>query len=394
MTRARSTILVLSSVLPAPTSAGEIILHRHLSQAGDWEVSVVEDRRRGSQFSLATRIIKRFYRTRLHRWAGSLDVLAWGRQWNAILPVAAGQKAIVLTVAHGDGCWAARRFAKKHGFPLATIFHDWWPDVPAVHAPLRRLLDARFARLYEESDLALCVSEGMKGALGPHPNSVVLHPIPGVPKRELASGLELAAGALRPMKVHYSGNLHEYGSMLGGLLQASEAHPGLRVHVRGPNPNWPAAFREEMQARGLWLDFAPRAELDAWLSSADALVVVMSFAPAMRRRMETSFPSKLTEYSQVGKPLVIWGPAYCSAVRWARHGDRALCVMEEDPQALVAALEELFRSPERRAAYAQKAREAAAGEFNPARLQRQFLAAIGELIGRGSGALERRPERL
>jgi glycosyltransferase involved in cell wall biosynthesis len=372
-------ILVISSVVPAPTSAGEIILHRHLSQAADWDVSVVVDRRKGRELSLSTRVVKRLHRTRFHRWAGSLDVLAHGRRWDALLPSppAANQQTVVLTVAHGDGCWAARRFAQRNSLPLATIFHDWWPDILSAHAPCRRLLNARFKRLYRESDLALCVSRGMRDALGQHANSLVLYPIPSAIPSDLRPSPESRSSQLR---VVYAGNLCEYGKMLAALLGEVKDHAAVRVQVRGPEPSWPADFRAEMRQRGLWLDFAPRAELNEWLNSADAYLVVMSFDAALRRRMETSFPSKLTEFAQFGKPLVIWGPEYCSAAAWARDGDRAICVTDERPAALVAALEQLNRSPEGQRSYAARARAAASADFNPLELQRVFLESIAYLV--------------
>jgi glycosyltransferase involved in cell wall biosynthesis len=371
-------IVLISSVLPAPTSAGEIILHRHLSQAQDWNVSVIADRRRGSELSLPTRVVKRLYRTRFRRWAGSLDVLAHGRRWDILLPSRAdgNHRTVVLTVAHGDGCWAARRFARKHSLPLATIFHDWWPDIPEVHAPCRRVLDRRFRQLYRDSDLALCVSDGMRHALGRHANSRVLYPLPS----SLPSGFRLnAENRSSQLQVLYSGNLYDYGDMLGALLAHVQDHPTVRLQVRGPNPNWPADFQAEMRGRGLWFDFVPRAEFIQWLNSADAFLVVMSFDARLRRRMETSFPSKLTEFAQVGRPLVIWGPEYCSAVQWARGGDRAYCVTDERPAALVAALAALQRSPQRCAHYGVAALEAATREFDPALLQREFVDALAEL---------------
>ena len=307
---------MISSVLPAPTSAGEAILHRHLSQSDGWNVSVIVDQRKGSEFNLFTRVVKRLYRTRFHRWAGSLDVLAQGRRWDALLSSCPGtnHQAVVLTVAHDDACWAACRFSQKHSLRLATIFHDWWPDIPSVHAPCRRLLNERFLRLYRESDLALCVSEGMQDALGPHANSLVLYPIPATLPDDLRPRAEGQSGQLR---VLYFGNLYDYGKMLAALLSEAKDHASVRVQVRGTQPNWPADFHAEMRERGLWLDFAPRAELNEWLNSADAFLVAMSFDVALRRRMETSFPSKLTEFAQFGRPIVIWGPEYCSAVQWA-----------------------------------------------------------------------------
>jgi hypothetical protein len=100
----------------------------------------------------------------------------------------------------------------------------------------------------------------------------------------------------------------------------------------------------------------------------------------MRRRMETSFPSKLPEFTQFGKPIVIWGPEYCSAVQWARPGHRALCVTDPNPTALRRALERLAASPAEQERFALSARGAAQGDFNPERIQAQFLCALREAV--------------
>lgn len=75
--------------------------------------------------------------------------------------------------------------------------------------------------------------------------------------------------------------------------------------------------------------------------------------------METSFPSKLPEYAQVSKPLLIWGLDYCSAIRWGRKGDRALCVTDENPNVLVSTLEKLKYSIEKQEYYSQQTKVAA-----------------------------------
>ncbi|WP_414527907.1 glycosyltransferase [Nodularia chucula] len=106
----------------------------------------------------------------------------------------------------------------------------------------------------------------------------------------------------------------------------------------------------------------------------------MSFDPALRRRMETNFPSKLTEYAQFGKSLVIWRPDYCSAIRWGRKGDRTVCVNDENPLVMVSALEELKNSPEQQKCYAQQARITALTEFNPHIIQNQLLERIENLL--------------
>ena len=109
----------------------------------------------------------------------------------------------------------------------------------------------------------------------------------------------------------------------------------------------------------------------------DTVLVVMSFDAALRRRMTTSFPSKLTEAMQLGLPVVIWAPEYCSAVQWARQGNRALCVTDPNPSVFRRALEELAASPAEQERLAKSAQDAAAGEFNPEGIQGQFMDALG-----------------
>ena len=82
---------------------------------------------------------------------------------------------------------------------------------------------------------------------------------------------------------------------------------------------------------------------------ADALFVPMSFAAADRPNMEISFPSKLTDYTAVGLPLLIYGPDYCSAVRWAReNAGVAEIVTSERGEETSAAVRRLLRNDHRR----------------------------------------------
>jgi glycosyltransferase involved in cell wall biosynthesis len=92
--------------------------------------------------------------------------------------------------------------------------------------------------------------------------------------------------------------------------------------------------------------------------------------------MMTSFPSKMINAMQLGLPVVVWGPEYCSAVQWARRGNRALCVTDPDPAALRLALEALADSPSEQQRLAKSACEAAAGDFNSQRIQEKFIGIL------------------
>jgi len=76
----------------------------------------------------------------------------------------------------------------------------------------------------------------------------------------------------------------------------------------------------------------------------------------------------------------VWGPEYCSAVKWARRGERALCVTDSNPSAIRQALEELAASPGEQERLAKSSREAAATDFNHERIQAQFSDGLRRAI--------------
>jgi hypothetical protein len=64
--------------------------------------------------------------------------------------------------------------------------------------------------------------------------------------------------------------------------------------------------------------------------------------------MMISFPSKLTDYTAAGLPLLVQGPGYCSAVRWALENPGVAEVVSDlSPAALEAAVARLKDSSHR-----------------------------------------------
>ena len=108
----------------------------------------------------------------------------------------------------------------------------------------------------------------------------------------------------------------------------------------------------------------------------DVLFVSMSFDPADRANVEISFPSKLADYTAAGLPLLIQGPDYCSAVRWAvENPGVAEVVTRNDPDSQAAALERLC-VPSHRIALADNAIRNGNEFFSHSTSQRIFLARL------------------
>lgn len=168
--------------------------------------------------------------------------------------------------------------------------------------------------------------------------------------------------------------------MLLEALREFKDHPEIQFQVRGSNPNWPNQAKKEMRDAGLWHEFPPRSELESWLRSADAFLIPMVFEEKHRRRMKTSFPSKLIEFAQFGKPLIIWGPEYCSAVQWGEQNEKALCVKSPGVFELKKQLEFLCAMPNQKQKYAEKSLVAASNELNSVKINKNFTIMLKNLF--------------
>jgi glycosyltransferase involved in cell wall biosynthesis len=370
----RIKVLVLSSVVPnALGSGGELVLYRHLKQNSDIQSEVMSWQRFPFRLKLIGKLRKLGFRS-------------FSRSWECLFPVFPSRKMVhglihsfqpdvLLTVAHGWWHISARRVAKEFNLPLVSFFQDWWPDFPEIPVAFRPRVEREFRWTYMQSTVAICVSDEMQRELGDHPRSLVIYPIPFY-TRSQAQEPSLNA----PLRVIYFGNLREYGPLIENVLRALDGSERVRLEVLGASPLWTPGAEDYFRSRGLYRGFVSSDQLVASLQHSQASLVVMSFAAGLRRRMITSFPSKMIEAMQFGLPVVIWGPEYCSAVKWARRGERALCVTDPNPSALHRSLEELADSPSEQERLAESARTAAAGEFNPERIQVQFIDALRRAI--------------
>jgi glycosyltransferase involved in cell wall biosynthesis len=371
----RIKALVVSSVVPnARGSGGELVLHRHLKSNPQVDTAVVS----WQGFPFRLKVIGKLRELGFHslsRWMECLfPVLPADKLIDEI--VNSFQPDVIVTVAHGWWHVKARKVASTSSLPLVSFFQDWWPDFPEVPRAFRSRVEREFRKTCADSAVAICVSDGMRRELGEPENALVIHDVPYFMKVP-SDGCNVTG----PMRVAYFGNLGEYGPLIETALRALKNSERVRLEVFGSNPFWTVGAEEEFRSLGLYHGFLPTDQLEELLRQFQAVLVVMSFAPEFRRRMMTSFPSKMINAMQLGLPVVLWGPEYCSAVQWARAGDKALCVTDADSSALHLALEELAASPSDQERFAESAREAAAGDFNSERIEEKFISVVRRAIG-------------
>lgn len=373
-------VILISTVTPGPNSAGQLVLQRHLvdEPAIDLQIMPTEPRKWGLR-KFMRRLMGRLGQTELlHPFCQDIMAL-WRGGWiddELPAPDHTEMPTVVMTVAHEEACFAAMRYAQQYQLPLVTIFHDWWPDMPEMHKAFRSALERSFRELYQQSSLALCVSPRMKEALGWHKNSKVMLPMPAIAKPNKAvSGDE----SIKPFRVLYAGNLNEYGPMLMEALGQLKDHAKIRLEVRGNSSRWPLHMKEEMSERGVLLPFAQREEFDTWLESADAFLITQSFDEKNERLMETNFPSKLVEYAQYGKPLIIWGPDYSSGHIWAIQSGQGMVIDEKNPERLRQTLAILCEDVAEQERLSAAAKDAATACFDPKRIQSNFMQWLYEI---------------
>jgi glycosyltransferase involved in cell wall biosynthesis len=388
MTVKRRVLLV--SIVPPRNDCGvRIVMYRHFIERSPFELHVASNADFAEGLVIHTqlrlpypvhRLKKSRFGPRLAPWIQDYENLVWPLTVSRTLEEAVQhfQPQIVLTLAECGLCHIARKTAERHRLPLAGLFLDWFPVMKGHygHKSTQRILSRRYRELYAACDLAFCTSDGMQEMLGPHPNSHLIYPMPGrhrVPEKSWPT----SNGKFRLV---YVGSVESfYGRMLCSLIEKIEATSDLEIIVVGPNADWPKQLLERARANGTYLGFKPPEEAAEVLASADALLSVMSFEKEHELFMRTSFTTKFLDYVSFGKPVILWGPEYCTPARVAREHGGAAVVSAADASAVVCLCHKIARDTELSDKLSKQALQLHQTLFNPDRLQELFVRKITEL---------------
>src|SRR5215813_6659176 len=387
----RKTRVLLVSIVPPKNDCGvRIVMHRQLMERTPFELHIASNADFADDLLVHTRLrlpylIHRLRKSRagprLAALVSDYENLIWPLSSNEVLDeaVRAFQPDVVLTLAESGLCHIARKTAQRHRLPLAGLFLDWFPVMKGHygHKSTQAILSRRYRELYAACDLAFCTSDGMKEMLGPHPNSQVIYPMPGrhvVPEKAWPP----RSGKFR---VVYVGSVENfYGRMLCSLIEKIEATDDLEIIVIGPNADWPKQLLERARANGSYLGFKPPEEAAQVLAGADALLSVMSFEKEHELFMRTSFTTKFLDYVSFGKPVILWGPEYCTPVRVARTHGGAVVVSSDDADAVVSLCRQIAGDIALNQRLSKEALHLHQTLFNPDRLQAIFVGEIKKLV--------------
>lgn len=392
---ARPVRLLFLSENPARNNhAGALLLHRHFSLLGPrYELHHAHHEPAHPGESNYTQlpyrpVFNRLLRTRFRRVVQGLEFS------RAFLYPRAALRALVrrvrpdliLTVAEGSLYISARELASRRKIPLVSFFHDWspawlsdldgWPLAAAENS---------VRHLYRDSACAFCISEELLALLGPKTNSHVLFPIPEPAPPLSPGGTSPPQGDFYAI---YSGTFRRlYAAEMKILCRelARRSETGL-LRIIGPDPEWRDQDARLLETHGFYRGFAKGPALRSFLEQAPAHLVISPFNSEFESVARYSFPSKIPEYCRFGRPIVVWGPPYSAAVRWARRSGAARVVDDPSPAALVDSLRGLAVDVPLQRELAGKALHAAATEFNPLHLQRIFEEGLEHALAPASVA--------
>lgn len=392
MAMPKPKIFFLTYYPPTPTMGGAMAFYRHFVERNDFNVFVATDDESVlkynppyelllfSQPALLERLLRtRFYRfthSYKHLWAGSFipgEVLKAAKQFKPDL---------IFTIA---GAWGwttlmSQRLAKELKVPLVGSFNDWFDFSGILHPLARPSLEKKFRSFYQACDLAWCTSEGMREELGAHRNAQILYPI-GASLQTLASNSASRNGKSRFIAA-FAGNLGNwYGKMLEQLITVSLDSQTVEFRIFGSNPSWSAEFDKVVKEKGIYRGHLPFDQLRREMSSVDMALLFMGFGPECALTERTSFKTKFLDYLSFEKPILLWGPEYCSAIRYAREFDSAeICLSPKAGDCLQAILA-VAKNPQRQAALVANARRMYNDRFHPDKIHAGFVSQTRKLLG-------------
>jgi glycosyltransferase involved in cell wall biosynthesis len=290
------------------------------------------------------------------------------------------QPEAILTVGHGYSWLTAAALAKRHKLPLHFIIHDDWPTCSHLPKFMRRSMRKQFGQVYRMAHTRFCVSPFMLEMYEKRygPRGTVLYPSRGVDVPDFEEPPSRVTTELTAPNFAYAGSINSrgYAKCLASLASVLEQHNGKLFVYSGLTQEAVEHFglnKPNIVIRGM----IPSKDLISELrEKVDVLVIAIDFE-VDRVAVESNFPSKLTDSTAAGLPLLIFGPSYCSAVRWARENPGvAEVVTESDTESLALAVEKLVSNPDYRRGLGAKALSKGIEYFSHAAVTEKFYHSL------------------
>jgi hypothetical protein len=394
--RALPRLAVISDAAVERTGAGSLLLYRLLKAYPTDSLRIVynpaeakataEVQLPGVHYEPFEYRIPRFIRNRLNPfWPVTMSL--WMRRYQgAVMESLRGYRPeAVVTVAHNFLWFAAAAVAEELSVPLHVFLHDDWPHVITRNASgaawdlVRRAARLRERGVLRQAVSRFSVSPGMAEEVltSYGVSTTVVYPSRG--DDSPSPSVRVRAERSKHPVVAHTGFIHLAGNAAllrdvarivgdrGGHLDLYTTHSDAELSFHGLVP--PVVRK---------IGFFPAAEMaERVAASADAVFLTASFDAKDRADASTLFPSQLADYTGIGLPVIIWGPDYSSAARWASDNPgAALLFTDRDPAPVRRALLHLFEDRAQAVTLAKGAVDAGKRYFELAVAQEQLMSAL------------------
>lgn len=363
--------------------------YRHFCERGDFEIMVITDNPLILEYKVPYKFFiisrgklwKRITTTRFYKIGHTFGHFFSREIKDAEILFAIQNFApqAVFTVA-GSWSWMAllaRKTALNLNVPLIGSFNDWWFYNLIRLKLFDKFLNKQFKNFYKKCDLSICTSVGMMRELGDHKNAVVIYPT-GATKG--ADNGQLHREHNAHFIVSFAGNLGEwYGTMLQSLISANN-HREIIFRIYGSNATWPEDFDRKVRETGIYQGQVSFDVLKEKICTTNSLLLLMGFDRQIAMVEKTSFKTKFLDYIAFNKPILLWGPEYCSAVSVARTYDSAEICTSENVNDFLNTIISLKNDPERQEKLITNANLMYAKEFNPDLIHSRLKMSIENLI--------------
>lgn len=384
-------LLYIGDVSVESTLAGSALLYRLLQKypvsklcivEGNIMISQLETRLERVQYEVLNIGNKRLINSRLNAlYSSYLFLTARQRASQLVNFIKKFQPEAILTVAHGFSWLTAAELANRYQLPLHLIIHDDLPSYIPVVSQLKAKVNEQFAKVYRQAKSRLCISPYMVkcyqeryGVIGS-----VLYPSRAADFQEFDSPLQKEQLTNNSLTFAYAGSINstQQANTLFSLASILQNIGGELIIYGALNHDFIISTgldHPNIEIRSL----IPYQELIQTLrKEADVLFVPMNFDLQRKSNMQLCFPSKLTDYTSTGLPLLIFGPKYCSAVKWAEENPGvAEVVNEERKEVLEKSVLKLIDNPNYRQQLAMVATNKGHKYFSHQQVIHKFYQAL------------------
>jgi glycosyltransferase involved in cell wall biosynthesis len=285
--------------------------------------------------------------------------------------------AAILTVLHGQFCFAAALAGWMTNVPYIVVVHDdYVTEMNVLGRWLSRAIMRSAAHIY-------CVSPGMQQTIRDR-FGVEAELQPPATERHEREYVRPADGEI---SIVFAGSItsavEDNLKLLASLITSGK----LTEHGIDAKLHLYTIVKQEQKREWGWdhsnivfHGWVGQAELPDVLCQADILFLPFSFSPKERHTVKTAFPSKTADYLASGTPILVFGPEYSTLVAYARREGFGEIVMESDGELLVRAIQRLNRDPAHREMLSRRALAAFSKHHDITQQRENFMRLLDTIV--------------